>query len=45
MTSLIVKSDQENGPLPSHFDPEMSTMGALDNFDHEEAISGVGETQ
>lgn len=43
MASLIVQSAQGNVPLPSHFDAEMFTIGAFDNFDHEEAtISGVG---
>lgn len=43
MASLIVKSAQGNVPLPSQFDPEMFTIGAFDNFDHEEAtVSGIG---
>lgn len=43
MASLIVESAQGNVPMPSHFDPEMFTIGAFDNFDHEEAtVSGVG---
>ena len=45
MATFIVKDNDNNVPLPSHFDPDEFTTGALDNFDHEEAsLSGIGGT-
>ncbi len=45
MASYLVESAKERVPLPSHFDPSSTTMGAFDNFDHEEAtLSGIGGT-
>ena len=42
MASFIVKSSLGNVPMPSQFDPEMFTIAAFDNFDHEEAtLSGI----
>ncbi len=43
MAGLIVESCAEQVPLPSHFDADMFTVAAVDNFDHEEAtLSGIG---
>ena len=43
MANLIVDKSQDNVPLPSHFDSNMYTTAAFDNFDHEEATaSGIG---
>ena len=42
MARLIVQSSFGNVPMPSQFDPEMFTIAAFDNFDHEEAtLSGI----
>ena len=43
IASFVVESSETHVPLPSHFNPELHTMGAFDNFDHEEDTeSGVG---
>ena len=43
MAAYVLESSDTKVPLPSHFDPESETMGAMDNFDHEEAtLSGIG---
>lgn len=45
MAAFMVEESGENVPLPSHFDPNKYTIGAFDNFDHEEAtMSGIGGT-
>ena len=42
MASFIVKSSHRKVPMPSQFEPEMFTLAAFDNFDHEEAtLSGI----
>lgn len=42
MASFTVESSSEMVPFPSHFDKTMFTIGAFDNFDHEEAnLSGM----
>ena len=43
MASFVVEASRNQIPLPSHFQPCKFTIGALDNFDHEEAtLSGIG---
>ena len=43
MATFTVESSEETVPFPSHFNREMFTMAAADNFDHEEAtLSGIG---
>ncbi len=43
LASLTVTNSQSNVPLPSHFNTDMFTTAAFDNFDHEEAtLSGIG---
>ena len=43
MASFIVESNAENFPLPCHFNPDVDTMGAFDNFYHKECTeSGIG---
>ena len=43
MASYVVESSQCGAPLPSNFDSKEFTMGAFDNFDHEEGtLSGIG---
>lgn len=42
MASIINEMSEGKVPLPSHFDPTSFTIGAFDNFDHEEAtLSGI----
>ena len=42
MASYIVLSSSVKVPMPSQFDPDMFTIAAFDNFDHEEAtLSGI----
>ena len=38
----ILKSSENNVPLPSHFSKEMFTVGAFDNFDHKDRTSLSG---
>ena len=33
--SYVVESDETHVPLPTHINPDLHTMGAFDNFDHE----------
>lgn len=43
IANFAIQSSKEQVPLPSHFDPDQLTVGAFDNFDHEEAtLSGIG---
>ena len=43
MASLTIERSQGDVPLPTHFDLTKFTIGAFDNFDHEEAtLSGIG---
>ena len=43
MASFVTEASQGQVPLPSHFNPSSFTLGAFDNFDHEEAtLSGIG---
>lgn len=43
IASFTVAHSNETVPFPSHFDKGMFTMGAFDNFDHDEAnLSGMG---
>jgi hypothetical protein len=43
MAALTVETSKDTVPLPSHFDHQMYTTAAFDNFDHEEATdSGIG---
>ena len=43
MASFVVESHGTEIPLPFHFDPEIMTFAAIDNFDHEEGtMSGIG---
>lgn len=40
--SYIVLSSSGKVPMPSQFEPDMFTIAAFDNFDHEEAtLSGI----
>ena len=42
MASYTIESCKDFVPFPSHFNKEMFTMAAIDNFDHEEAtLSGI----
>ena len=38
----MLKSSENNVPLPSHFSKEMFTVGAFDNFDHKDTTSLSG---
>ena len=41
--SYVTESSLGGAPLPSNFDSKEFTMGAFDNFDHEEGmLSGIG---
>ena len=41
MAYFVSESSQGRVPLPSNFGPSMFTIGAFDNFDHEEnTLSG-----
>lgn len=43
MASYITESNRGQVPLPSQFDRSRFTIGAFDNFDHEEnTLSGIG---
>lgn len=43
MASLVAEMSKDHVPFPSHFSPSQFTIGAFDNFDHEEAtLSGIG---
>ena len=43
MASYTVESSSDTVPFPSHFDKTVFTVGAFDNFDHDEAnLSGMG---
>ena len=43
IASFTVANSTAAIPFPSHFDKRMFTMGAFDNFDHDEAnLSGMG---
>ena len=43
MASYVIESSQGGAPLPSNFDSKEFTMGAFDNFGHEEGMfSGIG---
>ena len=43
IASFTVENSETTVPLPSHFDPNLYTTAAFDNFDHEEATqSGIG---
>ena len=43
MAYFVTESSQGRVPLPSKFGPSMFTIGAFDNFDHEEnTLSGIG---
>ena len=43
MASYVSGTNQNHVPIPSHFKPSQFTLGAFDNFDHEETtISGTG---
>jgi hypothetical protein len=43
MASFTVESSSDTVPFPHHFDKAMFTIGAFDNFDHDEAnLSGMG---
>ena len=45
IASFIDDTSNDNVPLPSHFLPGVHTIGAFDNFDHEEHTeSGIGGT-
>ena len=43
MASYVTEISRNHVPFPSHFNPSEFTIGALDNFDHEEGtLSGIG---
>ena len=43
MVAYISEISENKIPLPSQFDPTLFTIGAFDNFDHEESsLSGIG---
>ncbi|KAK3870910.1 hypothetical protein Pcinc_023936 [Petrolisthes cinctipes] len=43
MASYVTATSQNQVPLPSQFKPSQLTLGAFDNFDHEETtMSGTG---
>ena len=45
MAKYTIESSKCDVPLPSNFDPDVYTIGGMDNFDHEEAsASGIGGT-
>jgi len=43
MATYVVESSGDGMPFPSHFGTSQFTVGAFDNFDHDEAtLSGIG---
>jgi len=45
LANFIVENSADNVPIPSHFDQTQFTIGAFDNFDHNEnTISGLGSS-
>ena len=45
MASYVLSRNDNNVPIPSHFEKNLHTTAAFDNFDHNEhTLSGIGST-